>query len=98
MSRDNSEKLLADAAALMPGGVSSPVRSFAAVGGEPFFVASGTGATITDADGNSYVDYVQSWGALLFGHAHPEIVRAVGPRAEALVPVADKLLRFPLAA
>jgi glutamate-1-semialdehyde 2,1-aminomutase len=61
----------------MPGGVSSPVRSFSAVGSEPFFVASASGAEITDVDGNSYIDLVQSWGALLFGHAHPEIVQAV---------------------
>lgn len=75
--RDRSDKLLADAQGLMPGGVSSPVRSFSAVGSEPFFVASASGAEITDVDGNSYIDLVQSWGALLFGHAHPEIVQAV---------------------
>jgi glutamate-1-semialdehyde 2,1-aminomutase len=61
----------------MPGGVSSPVRSFASVGAEPFFVASGSGALLIDVDGNSYVDLVQSWGALLFGHAHPAIVDAI---------------------
>ena len=61
----------------MPGGVSSPVRAFDAVGASPFFVARGEGATITDADGNNYIDFVQSWGALLFGHAHPQIVQAV---------------------
>ena len=61
----------------MPGGVSSPVRSFAAVGGQPFFVAGGHGPFITDVDGNEYIDWVQSWGALLFGHGHPPIVDAV---------------------
>ncbi|MDP9224957.1 MAG: glutamate-1-semialdehyde 2,1-aminomutase [Actinomycetota bacterium] len=61
----------------MPGGVSSPVRSFSAVGAEPFFVASGSGAEIIDVDGNRYIDFVQSWGALLFGHAHPTVVSAV---------------------
>ena len=61
----------------MPGGVSSPVRSFASVGSEPFFVDRGEGALLYDVDGNSYVDFVQSWGALLFGHAHPAIVDAV---------------------
>ena len=66
----------------MPGGVSSPVRLFTAVGARPFFVARGRGATITDVDGNDYVDLVQSWGALLFGHAHPEIVRAVVDAAQ----------------
>jgi glutamate-1-semialdehyde 2,1-aminomutase len=74
---DVNDKLLAEAGALMPGGVSSPVRSFNAVGGHPFFVSYAQGAEITDVDGNSYVDLVQSWGALLFGHAHPEIVSAV---------------------
>jgi len=62
---------------LLPGGVSSPVRAFHAVGGDPFFVAGGRGPFITDVDGNEYIDWVQSWGALLFGHAHPAIVDAV---------------------
>ena len=61
----------------MPGGVSSPVRSFSAVGVRPFFVDRGEGATLIDVDGNRYIDLVQSWGALLFGHAHPEVVSAV---------------------
>jgi glutamate-1-semialdehyde 2,1-aminomutase len=79
--RDKSDKLFAEASTLMPGGVSSPVRSFSSVGADPFFVASGSGATITDVDGNTYVDFVQSWGALLFGHAHPTIVEAVANAA-----------------
>ena len=74
---DVNDKLRAEARTLMPGGVSSPVRSFKAVGAEPFFVSSAQGATITDVDGNTYIDFVQSWGALLFGHAHPQIVEAV---------------------
>ncbi len=61
----------------MPGGVSSPVRAFDAVGSHPFFVEEASGAVITDVDGNDYIDFVQSWGALLFGHAHPTIVAAV---------------------
>jgi len=69
--------LLAEAQSKMPGGVSSPVRSFDAVGADPFFVARAEGATITDVDGNTCIDFVQSWGALLFGHAHPHIVAAV---------------------
>ncbi|HEX2051979.1 MAG TPA: glutamate-1-semialdehyde 2,1-aminomutase [Actinomycetota bacterium] len=77
VSRDASDALLDEARTLMPGGVSSPVRAFDAVGSEPFFVARGEGATVVDVDGNSYVDFVQSWGALLFGHAHPAIVEAV---------------------
>jgi glutamate-1-semialdehyde 2,1-aminomutase len=77
LNRARSDKLYAEAQTLMPGGVSSPVRSFNAVEAHPFFVASASGAYITDVDGNSYIDLVQSWGAMLFGHAHPEIVAAV---------------------
>jgi glutamate-1-semialdehyde 2,1-aminomutase len=61
----------------MPGGVSSPVRSFASVGGEPFFVKKGRGAWLIDADGNRYVDYVMSYGPLLFGHAPKGVMSAV---------------------
>ncbi len=77
LNRSRSDKLYAEAQTLMPGGVSSPVRAFNAVEAHPFFVASASGAYITDVDGNSYIDLVQSWGAMLFGHAHPEIVSAV---------------------
>ena len=77
LNRDRSDQLFKEASGLMPGGVSSPVRSFAAVGGHPFFVESGHGPFIVDVDGNEYIDWVQSWGALLFGHAHPPIVDAV---------------------
>jgi glutamate-1-semialdehyde 2,1-aminomutase len=69
------------ARAVIPGGVDSPVRSFASVGGEPFFVASGRGATLTDTDGRTYLDYVQSWGASILGHAHPAVVEAVARAA-----------------
>lgn len=72
-STDRSDKLFEEASSLMPGGVNSPVRSFRSVETHPFFVESGSGATITDADGNTYIDFVQSWGALLFGHADPGI-------------------------
>lgn len=75
--RATSDKLFAEARSLIPGGVNSPVRAFTAVGADPFFVRSASGATIIDVDGNEYVDLVQSWGALLFGHAHPDIVEAV---------------------
>jgi glutamate-1-semialdehyde 2,1-aminomutase len=61
----------------MPGGVSSPVRAFKAVGGTPFFVERGEGAYLVDVDGNRYVDYVLSWGPLILGHAHPRVVAAV---------------------
>jgi glutamate-1-semialdehyde 2,1-aminomutase len=67
----------ARARARIPGGVNSPVRAFGAVGGDPFFVARAHGAMIEDTDGNQYVDYVQSWGASILGHAHPAIVEAV---------------------
>jgi glutamate-1-semialdehyde 2,1-aminomutase len=79
--RTRSDKLLAEARSLMPGGVSSPVRAFDAVAAEPFFVASAAGSRLVDVDGNSYIDYVQSWGALLFGHAHERIVAAVAEAA-----------------
>jgi glutamate-1-semialdehyde 2,1-aminomutase len=69
------------AAAVMPGGVSSPVRAFTAVGGDPPFVRSGAGATITTTDGVELVDLVASWGALILGHARPEIVTAVAEAA-----------------
>ena len=74
MSR--SEELFARAKAVIPGGVDSPVRAFGAVGGTPLFYERGEGAYVVDADGNRYVDMVQSWGALLFGHARAEIVEA----------------------
>jgi len=71
-----SEELFERARRVIPGGVDSPVRAFGAVGGTPRFVVRGEGAYVWDADGNRYVDLVQSWGALLFGHARPEIVEA----------------------
>src|SRR5206468_1934992 len=71
-----SEELFVRAGAVIPGGVNSPVRAFGSVGGTPRFVARGEGAHVIDVDGNRYVDLVGSWGALLFGHAHPEIVGA----------------------
>ena len=61
----------------MPGGVNSPVRAMRAVGRDPIFIARGAGASIEDADGNSYVDWVCSWGPLIAGHAHPQVVEAV---------------------
>ena len=72
-----AESLFDRALARIPGGVDSPVRAFGAVGGEPFFVARGEGAYLVDTDGRRYVDYVQSWGASILGHAHPKIVEAV---------------------
>ena len=74
MSR--SEELFARASVVIPGGVDSPVRAFGGVGGTPVFIERGEGAYLVDVDGNRYVDLVQSWGALLFGHARKEIVEA----------------------
>ena len=67
---------------MIPGGVNSPVRAYRAVGGTPPFVASGSGATVTDVDGRTYVDYVQSWGASILGHAHPRVLAAIREAAE----------------
>ncbi len=71
-----SEELFERARRVIPGGVNSPVRAFGGVGGTPRFVAEGRGAYLTDVDGRTYLDLVQSWGALLFGHACPEILEA----------------------
>jgi glutamate-1-semialdehyde 2,1-aminomutase len=72
-----SEQLFATAQTLMPGGVNSPVRAFRGVGGTPRFISSARGATITDVDGRTYVDYVGSWGPMILGHADEEVVAAV---------------------
>ena len=78
-----SRELYARASDVMPGGVNSPVRAFKAVGGSPLFMKSGKGCRITDADGNEYVDFVGSWGPLILGHAHPEVVRVIQEQAAA---------------
>jgi len=77
MAGPKSEALFERAQRVMPGGVNSPVRAFRAVGGTPFFVQRGEGCFLWDVDGNRYVDFVCSWGPLLLGHAHPEVVAAV---------------------
>ena len=77
MTRETSERLFAEAEGLLPGGVSSPVRAFRAVGGTPVFVQRGVGPYLVDVDGNRYVDYVLSWGPLVLGHAHPRVVAAL---------------------
>jgi glutamate-1-semialdehyde 2,1-aminomutase len=74
---EKSEKLFRRATELMPGGVNSPVRAFRAVGGTPVFVSSGRDAHVTDVDGNEYVDFVLSWGPLILGHCHPEVMKAL---------------------
>ena len=74
---ERSEELFRAALSLIPGGVNSPVRAMRAVGRDPVFIASGEGAHLVDVDGNRYLDYVCSWGPLIAGHAHPEVVAAV---------------------
>ncbi len=78
-----SEELFREAQSVLPGGVNSPVRSFRAVGGVPRFIARAEGATMTDVDGNRYLDYVGSWGPLILGHAHPRVVEAISAAARA---------------
>jgi glutamate-1-semialdehyde 2,1-aminomutase len=73
----HSKLLFARAQRVTPGGVNSPVRAFGAVGGSPLFFQRGKGALAWDADGRSYIDYVGSWGPLIAGHAHPDVVKAV---------------------
>jgi glutamate-1-semialdehyde 2,1-aminomutase len=79
MSRttETSQALFARARQVIPGGVSSPVRACGPVGGEPLFLAQGDGSHVTDADGNDYLDLVGSWGPLILGHSHPEVLAAI---------------------
>jgi glutamate-1-semialdehyde 2,1-aminomutase len=81
MSDSASKALFERARAVIPGGVNSPVRAFRAVGGEPVFVARAKGSRIWGADGAEYVDYVGSWGPMILGHAHPEVVAAIAEAA-----------------
>jgi glutamate-1-semialdehyde 2,1-aminomutase len=76
-STERSKAVFAEAKTLMPGGVSSPVRAFASVGGEPVIVDSVKGAYLRDIDGNQYIDYVGSWGPSIVGHANPEVLEAL---------------------
>ncbi|NNL57291.1 MAG: aminotransferase class III-fold pyridoxal phosphate-dependent enzyme, partial [Pseudomonadales bacterium] len=69
-SNTRSQQLYARALESIPGGVNSPVRAFKAVGGSPPFISPARGAQVFDVDGNAYIDYVQSWGPMLLGHAH----------------------------
>lgn len=69
-----SAEAFAQARNLIPGGVNSPVRAFRSVGGSPLFFDFGSGSTVTDVDGNRYIDYVLSWGPLILGHVHPEVI------------------------
>ena len=82
MNKNNSSRLFPMAKKVMPGGVNSPVRAFKAVGGDPLFIKRAKGSRIIDVDNNEFIDYVSSWGPLIFGHAHPEIVNAISRQAE----------------
>ena len=77
LSTKSSKELFKKACELIPGGVNSPVRSFSAVGSEPLFISRGKGSHIWDADNNEYIDYVNSWGALIHGHANPRVIEQV---------------------
>ncbi len=74
MNQQRSEELFREAQRYLPGGVDSPVRAFKAVGGTPPFIVKGQGSRIYDADGNEFIDYVCSWGPLILGHSHPQVV------------------------
>ena len=77
LPRDRSDHAFNRAKTLIPGGVNSPVRAFRSVGGTPVFIERAAGCTLTDVDGNTYIDYVMSWGPLILGHAHPDVVAAI---------------------
>ncbi len=77
MTTDRSSEIFARAQQVIPGGVNSPVRACRSVGAEPLFIARGEGSRIYDADGNEYLDLVGSWGPLILGHAHPEVLDAI---------------------
>ena len=77
MNHERSSTLFQQAKAVIPGGVNSPVRAFKSVGADPLFIKKAAGCRITDEDGNSYIDYVGSWGPMIVGHCHPQVVEAV---------------------
>src|SRR5580700_8574834 len=98
-----SESLYERAKRVIPGGVNSPVRAFRAVGGSPLFIARGSGPYIFDVDGNRYLDFVGSWGPLILGHAHPQVIQAInqacrhgttfGAPCQAEVELAERVVR-----
>ncbi|KAF0120082.1 MAG: glutamate-1-semialdehyde 2 1-aminomutase, partial [bacterium] len=77
MNTKTSEYLFKEAQRYIPGGVNSPVRAYKAVGGNPLFIEKAKGSKIYDADGNEYIDYVGSWGPMILGHAHPQVISAL---------------------
>jgi glutamate-1-semialdehyde 2,1-aminomutase len=82
MRYERSSSLFASAQNCIPGGVNSPVRAFKSVGGHPIFMRSAKGAYLTDVDGNAYIDYINSWGPQILGHAHPPVIEAIQKAAE----------------
>ena len=82
MKLERSRQLYQEAQRYLPGGVDSPVRAFKAVGGTPPFIVNGKGSRIYDEDGNEYIDYVCSWGPLILGHTHPQVIGALKRAAE----------------
>src|SRR3990167_3861240 len=101
---NKSQQLYQAAQAIIPGGVNSPVRAFKGVGGTPIFFKKGRGAYLTDVDDRDYIDYVGSWGPLILGHCHPEVIAAVtevlhsgmsfGAPTELEVMLARKVIQF----
>ena len=102
--KSRNETLFEKSLLSIPGGVNSPVRAFRSVGGTPLFMARGEGPFVWDMDGRRYIDYVGSWGPLVLGHAHEEVVRAVqraasrglsfGAPTEAELEMAELLIRL----
>src|SRR5918994_4690567 len=78
---NNSQSLFSRAQQSIPGGVDSPVRAFKSVGGTPVFLTKAKGAYLYDADGNRYIDYINSWGPMILGHAYEAVIRAVQEKA-----------------
>ena len=82
MQYQRSSQLFAEAEKVIPGGVNSPVRAFKGVGGTPIFVKSAKGAYLYDEDGNKLIDYINSWGPMILGHAHQPVIDAITERAK----------------
>lgn len=82
MKTSRSKQLFAQAQQLLPGGVNSPVRAYKGVGGSPLFISKAKGSRLWDADGNAFIDYVLSWGPMILGHAHPQVVKALKSATE----------------
>ncbi|MEK9788372.1 MAG: aminotransferase class III-fold pyridoxal phosphate-dependent enzyme, partial [Flavobacteriaceae bacterium] len=82
MNYERSSRLFKAAQEVIPGGVNSPVRAFQSVGGTPLFIERAKGAYLYDADGNTLIDFISSWGPMLLGHAYPPVIEAIKERAD----------------